>query len=240
MAEKKEHQVFISYASQDSEWVHVAVRLLEAGGADVFLDVEHIAYGARWKEVLEKAIGRCQRVLVFWSAAAAGSDWVEKEWTLALALQKRVVPLQLDDTPLPQALAALHGLPLMSLLIDGRALGPDRMVSSLSSRKSPVTAFVAVTAAAVTFSALVFGLKLHANEFLPSLWPEIFVAGLILAGGFGLIAWWRRRQAKHLGEMMDRYVSPEIMEGLPKTVETPSRKARKLGHTLVKVLFDEQ
>lgn len=56
--EQSAHAVFISYAHADRDWVTIAVNLLKAGGAKVFMDVRDIAYGDNWEHVLlEKRSG---------------------------------------------------------------------------------------------------------------------------------------------------------------------------------------
>jgi len=105
--------VFISYSSSDRAIVNAAARLLRAGGATVFQDVVDIEFGARWKDALFDALNRCERVMVFWSAASSKSTWVEREWRCALEAHKRIVPMLLDDTPLPPPLSDFHGVPDM-------------------------------------------------------------------------------------------------------------------------------
>lgn len=110
--------VFISYAREDRGPVMLAARLLRAGGATVFLDVHGIPEGEKWEPALKRAIERCERIMVFWSAAAAASQWVEREWRAALALNKRIVPLMLDATPLPPPLAEYQGVPDLVEMLD--------------------------------------------------------------------------------------------------------------------------
>jgi hypothetical protein len=52
--------------------VHDAVGLLRDVGVKVFLDVVDIDYGERWKDVLTRALQRCGRVMLFWSAICCG------------------------------------------------------------------------------------------------------------------------------------------------------------------------
>ena len=109
-----ENLAFISYSrnsESDQEIVHLAAHLLRAGGAKVFLDVTDIEYGDRWEEVLNSNLSQCERILVFWSVEASSSDWVDREWRLALKLEKVIIPVFLDDTPLPTELAKFQGLP---------------------------------------------------------------------------------------------------------------------------------
>ena len=103
--------VFISYSSVDRQIVSAAARLLRAAGATVFQDITDLQFGDNWDQALQRAIAQCERVMVFWSAAAAQSAGVEREWRCALDAGKRIVPMSLDKTPLPPPLAALHGVP---------------------------------------------------------------------------------------------------------------------------------
>jgi len=110
--------VFISYSRVNGEVVSIAAKLLRAGGATVFQDVVDIEYGSDWQEALARAIRQCERVLVFWSLAASTSEWVEREWRMALQAGKRIVPMLLDKTPLPAELSRFNGMPeLMQFLM---------------------------------------------------------------------------------------------------------------------------
>lgn len=102
--------VFVSYSRKDSTQVAKAVELLEAGGADVFRDLDDIQYGDRWEDVIRTKLAEAERVLVFWSMNAQISEWVEREWMVAISMQKRVVPILLDQTPLPPELGQFHAL----------------------------------------------------------------------------------------------------------------------------------
>lgn len=102
--------VFVSYSRKDSTQVAKAVELLEAGGADVFRDLDDIQYGDRWEDVIRTKLAEAERVLVFWSMHAQLSEWVEREWMVAISMQKRVVPILLDQTPLPPELGQFHAL----------------------------------------------------------------------------------------------------------------------------------
>jgi hypothetical protein len=119
--------------------VALATRLLRAGGATVFLDVDSIEFGDRWEDALAQAVARCERVLVFWSAAAATSAWVEREWNTALSLRKRIVPLSLDLTPLPPALAQFQGIPgLADILLEAK--GAQVVVAAPAAAPAPLPA----------------------------------------------------------------------------------------------------
>lgn len=102
--------VFVSYSRKDSTRVQQAVALLEAGGAEVFRDVDDIRFGDRWEDVIKDKLAEAERVLVFWSQNAQTSEWVGREWAIALEMGKRLVPVLLDRTPLPPALGQFHAL----------------------------------------------------------------------------------------------------------------------------------
>jgi len=132
--------VFISYSRVNGEVVTIAAKLLRAGGATVFQDVVDVDYGSDWQEALASAIRQCERVLVFWSLAASTSEWVEREWRMALQAGKRIVPMLLDRTPLPTELSRFNGMPeLMQLLMLVKQ--PDAPVApELSLRPRPAPA----------------------------------------------------------------------------------------------------
>ena len=140
-----EKLVFISYSKGDREIVLLATRLLRAGGAKVFLDINDIEYGDRWEDALVESLSRCDRVLVFWSATASKSIWVTREWRLALKLKKRIVPIPLDDTPLPVELASFLGMTeLKDLLLSIRNSGnPLRSLGRKLRRLNPFYGLVA-------------------------------------------------------------------------------------------------
>lgn len=66
--------------------------------------------GEAWRPAIAEAIMRARVVLILWSTHAASSAEVGTEWRLALASRARVVPVLLDDTPLPGGLSERHGV----------------------------------------------------------------------------------------------------------------------------------
>jgi hypothetical protein len=111
--------IFISYRRADSR--HAAGRLADElaaafGERNIFRDIEAIDIGVNFETALERALGDCVVMLVLigphWLDArdAAGNRRLEKEgdWTrqeVATALRRGipVVPVLLEDTPLPKA-----------------------------------------------------------------------------------------------------------------------------------------
>ena len=98
-------KVFLSYSRLDRAVVAPIASVLRGLRIDVFRDEESIVPGDAWKATIAEAVSSSDTVLLFWSAAAADSKSVEEEYSLALSLRKRIVPVLLDDTPLTTTLA---------------------------------------------------------------------------------------------------------------------------------------
>jgi hypothetical protein len=77
--------VFVSYAHEDRAEVYQRISSLEAFfPVDFFVDRESLRMGEVWSRRLEEEIVRRDMLLLFWSPRAGESEWVTKEWTLAL------------------------------------------------------------------------------------------------------------------------------------------------------------
>jgi hypothetical protein len=80
---------------------------------DIFLDVLSLRSGQDWEQQLRLQIPAKDVFFLFWSANAACSMEVEKEWRLALELRglEYIDPVPLVDpreSPPPKELASLH------------------------------------------------------------------------------------------------------------------------------------
>jgi len=106
---RRTKRVFMSYSSQDRPKVLEIAQAYRVLGIDFFQDVLHLDPGTRWENGLYTEIDRCDTFLLFWSKAASGSKWVEKEARRALERQKAsadgtpaLVPLVLEGPPAPK------------------------------------------------------------------------------------------------------------------------------------------
>jgi hypothetical protein len=79
-------------------------------GGQVFRDEDSIPPATRWREVLASALTEADVVVVFWSCHSATSKEVSAEWKRAQELGKAVLPVLLDDTPMPHELTAFQYL----------------------------------------------------------------------------------------------------------------------------------
>ncbi|MFT3816986.1 MAG: TIR domain-containing protein [Rubrivivax sp.] len=106
---------YAAFAPADREVVLDIVRDLQAvaPGLQVFADAPALRSGGEgWRERIEREMGRCERLFLFWSAAAAESPWVDFEWRLMLRRRGpgAIDALLLDPprrAPLPPELADL-------------------------------------------------------------------------------------------------------------------------------------
>lgn len=97
---------FASYSRADKAYVEPVVELLRSGASQVFMDVDHLRPGDQWRVVLEKNLEDASTLLVFWSRNSRKSEAVAKEWHDAKAANKRIIPIRLDNTALPEELSA--------------------------------------------------------------------------------------------------------------------------------------
>jgi len=104
--------VFVSYKRRDILRIAPLLRKLVEWGYRVWYDRE-IPGGSDWDEVIEDHLERCNLLIVFLSQEAVSSRYVRREVKYADALNKTIVPVQLE------AVELLHG---MSMLISERQI----------------------------------------------------------------------------------------------------------------------
>jgi hypothetical protein len=109
------HHVFISYSHEDSAFLQPVVRLMRIGDEPVFFDIENLRAGSRWREQLDAALADARMLVVFWCLHSSRSPEVSREYQAAISAEKDVVPVLLDWTPLPAALAAFQWIDLRRL-----------------------------------------------------------------------------------------------------------------------------
>ncbi|MBU1342741.1 MAG: toll/interleukin-1 receptor domain-containing protein [Proteobacteria bacterium] len=106
---------FASYASENREAVLSRIQGMKkvAPELDIFVDVFSLRSGQNWIEKLQEHVPTKDTFYLFWSQPAARSEWVEREWRLAL-LRRGLdyidpVPLEEPDrAPPPPELSKLH------------------------------------------------------------------------------------------------------------------------------------
>lgn len=94
------HDVFISYSSQDKEAAQAICHILEQNEIRCWMAPRDIPYGSDYGDVIDDAIKSCKVVVILYSEKAASSPWVTGELNVAFEEQKTIIPFRLDKTPL--------------------------------------------------------------------------------------------------------------------------------------------
>jgi hypothetical protein len=101
-------QIFISYSRKDIGFIRKLAGDLEKAGYDVWWDLTDLRGGDDWPRVIPKAIQASQYVIVVLTPNSIISDWVEKEYTQALSLRKKIIPIMLERSEIPFALNTIN------------------------------------------------------------------------------------------------------------------------------------
>src|SRR5215510_6122322 len=97
-------QIFISYSRKDMDFARKLAGDLEKAGYDVWWDISDLRGGDDWVQTIPTAIAESQFMIVVLSPNGVASPWVQKEYTQALSLRKKIIPIMLETTSVPFAL----------------------------------------------------------------------------------------------------------------------------------------
>ncbi|MGH4008407.1 MAG: TIR domain-containing protein, partial [Pseudonocardiaceae bacterium] len=102
--------VFVSYAHEDAAWVRVLAENLHRAGREVFFDQWEVVGGDRLSTRLQQGLTASNVVVLVVSRAAVGKQWWQEEFAAAMAGVvagvQRLIPVLLDDVPLPPFVAS--------------------------------------------------------------------------------------------------------------------------------------
>jgi len=117
-------RLVISYSREDAPLVRSVVTLLRGALRDVegpaLLD-DLVESDETWFKQFKIEIEAAPQLFVFWCSHASVSDHVRREYEYALKQKKRIVPVILDDTPLPAMLAMFHSVDLRGAVAHAHA-----------------------------------------------------------------------------------------------------------------------
>jgi len=109
-------RVFISYSRRDAEMVDKITKVLESAGIDVWIDRSDISGGSVWRESIVNGIEQCNVFILALSPASVSSDNVRKELDIAEGFKKKILPVQLLPTSIPNIFKyQLGGLQIIDL-----------------------------------------------------------------------------------------------------------------------------
>ena len=95
--------IFVSYSRRDIGFVRKLAGDLETAGYDVWWDVSDLRGGDDWLRVIPSAIESSNFFIVVLSPNAVTSDWVKREYTQALSLRRKIIPIMLTRSSVPFA-----------------------------------------------------------------------------------------------------------------------------------------
>ena len=104
---------FVSYASEDSPFVHPLATYLRARGISMWLDLD-IPVGADWDSTIDAQLRSCRNFLIVLSPAAVASEEVRGELRMALDLAKPIVPVLYRSCDIPRRLKNVEYLDVRS------------------------------------------------------------------------------------------------------------------------------
>jgi hypothetical protein len=102
------HKIFISYSRKDTDFVRKLAGDLETAGYDVWWDLTDLRGGDEWVTRIAAAIEASDFIIVVLSPNSIQSEWVRKEYTQALGLHKRIIPIMFAASPVPFALNTIN------------------------------------------------------------------------------------------------------------------------------------
>jgi hypothetical protein len=113
-------KVFASYSHRDMQIVEAMEYHVKALGYDYLRDVIHLRSGQSWNDRLLGLINEADIFQLFWSSNSARSNYVEREWRYALALNREAfIRPAFWEVPMPvppEPLQALHFYRLPALV----------------------------------------------------------------------------------------------------------------------------
>lgn len=101
--------VFISYSRQDMEFAKKLVHFLEEKGHQIWMDKKRILGGANYVKEIANGIGKADIFLPLFSKESIGSKWVEREVYYAESKDKKIVPILVDSTQMPEEIKLVLG-----------------------------------------------------------------------------------------------------------------------------------
>jgi len=139
---KRYPRVFIAYSVEDRDRAEQIATTLRAAGVDPWLDTEQLQAGTNWRDAIKAAIRSADAVLVLFSEATATKrGYVQREIRTALDVAQELpetaiylIPVRLDDTPVPREFAAWQWLDMNA------PNAADRFMRALTFRAAQVGA----------------------------------------------------------------------------------------------------
>src|SRR5687768_14723321 len=97
---KRIMKILISHSWNDKSLATKIYEVLKKDGHEVWYDIHQLIPGDNINEKIDVYIRKCEVMVLVWTFNAFASDGVETEINSAIKHGKRIIPLQVDNTPL--------------------------------------------------------------------------------------------------------------------------------------------
>ena len=101
-------KVFLSYSRKDIDFARKLAGDLEKAGYDVWWDITDLRGGDDWVRTIPTAIAASKYMIVILTPDSIESEWVRKEYTQALSLRKKIIPIMFIPCSVPFALNTIN------------------------------------------------------------------------------------------------------------------------------------
>ena len=98
-ADDYKYDLFFCYSRQDAKIVRQAYQYLTNAGYRCWMDMDGIASGTVYPDVILSAIQQSKCLLFFSSEHSNNSEWATKEVEYAITRKVKVIPIRIDDAP---------------------------------------------------------------------------------------------------------------------------------------------
>ncbi len=128
--------VFISYNHDDLDFAENVQSRLTLVGIETWMD-HHIHPGDEWRTQIDQAIKDAFAMIVIMTPEAKASEYVTYEWSFAVGLGIRIIPLKYKPTPLHPRLEAFQFLDCTSNVRPWERLVEEVQDAAKSPRSAP-------------------------------------------------------------------------------------------------------
>ena len=97
MTEKHNHNILLSYSSEDKPWVSEFLATLKGAGIENWFDASDLNPGERWQEKILEALRDSEPLVFVLSPNSIESPWTFFEIGAAVADRKRIIPIITED-----------------------------------------------------------------------------------------------------------------------------------------------
>ncbi|OYW75973.1 MAG: hypothetical protein B7Z37_10955 [Verrucomicrobia bacterium 12-59-8] len=121
-------RAFVSHSTADDSYVAEMESFLRAADFDdVFNDVSSIKPDEQFWPEIERGIGACETLFVVITSASNDSAWVKREVEYARSLSKKIIPIWIEDCPVPSIFAGRDVIDFRPRTRQARRIEIDRI-----------------------------------------------------------------------------------------------------------------